>query len=144
MRRRSAKSREPKNLIFGRSPSQSIVVAAPGRLDLATYAWSSHTAKFASVATTAKFAFKADNKISPSKENRHLFGPTMDAKGLEEARSQMRAYETHFKKLEAEVMGIAGNDADKAQYAGYADSAEYALDAERAIYILGINEVADL
>jgi hypothetical protein len=136
-RQRSTNIREPKNLILGRNESQRIPMTASGRARIATYAWSAQTARFASVATTARVAIKADNKVSPSAEYMHLLGPTLDARGLEAARSRLQAYERQFMKLESDMMGLAGNDADKAEFAGCADSAEFALDAERAMYILG-------
>ncbi|VUC24411.1 unnamed protein product [Clonostachys rosea] len=111
--------------IFGQYRNR-VLVTQPGRLDTAVYAWSACQADFAYTAVKAQFAIQAD-RVSGGGRVARVLSQT-------DLRTIMKK-EQHFMAAESAGRGNVGQDAERAQYAGCADFAVYALDAEEADFV---------
>lgn len=108
--------------LFGLPKNQIVDNCPPGRVNSADYAWSAHNANFASVATYARFALRAD-RLAPG---------TTSQSSPESLEGYFATMAENFKEVEFQAQSKPGQDAESARYAGCADSAEYALEAEVA------------
>lgn len=112
--------------LFGMDRKKAL--AGPlGRTDTAFYAWSAGRARFASVATRAQFAEKAD-RIVP--------GKTVGSADLPRHFETLRRMREAFEAVEAKCRAEAAQDANEVEFAGCADEAVYAAQAEEAVFAL--------
>lgn len=122
------KSTEP---IFG-IPRNQELLGPLERAEEVEYAWSADVAEFAMVSAHAKYALKADG-ISENK-----CAQVQDDTGqVDEALYTLMRLQNRFGVVEATQKSRAAQDAGKARFAGCADWALYAADAEVADYVLG-------
>lgn len=107
------------------------------RIPRAQYAWSADEAKFASVATRARFAFTADHVIKPPAEDR----PSKE--DMSNAMMEMQRLKQEFVALEAAQKGQAARDVENADFAGCADAAFFAQQADMAFYAIRVTGGVD-
>ncbi|CAH0055372.1 unnamed protein product [Clonostachys solani] len=108
--------------IFGQYRNR-VLTTQRGRLETTNYAWSACHADFAATAVKAQFALQADRGPGGVGAGRML--SLQDNKMIIKKQQQ-------FTTAERAMQGDVGQDAERAQYAGCADFAVYALDAEEA------------
>ncbi|GAB0133072.1 hypothetical protein EsDP_00001488 [Epichloe bromicola] len=121
------KNTEP---IFG-IPRNQELFGPLERAEEVEYAWSADAAEFAMVSARAKYALKADG-ISEKK-----CAQVEDTGQVDEALYTLMRLQNRFGVVEATQRSRAAQDAGKARFAGCADWALYAVDAEVADYVLG-------
>ncbi|KAH6894614.1 hypothetical protein B0T10DRAFT_558735 [Thelonectria olida] len=97
-----------------------------GRADRVFYAWSASQAKFAAVATRARFAERAD-RIVPCDTGSGEVSRQFEA---------LRQLKEQFQTVESDSKAGAAQDADVAEFAGCADDAMYAAQADEAVFAL--------
>ncbi|CAG9973298.1 unnamed protein product [Clonostachys byssicola] len=114
----SARKVEP---IFGQYRNR-VLTTQRGRLGTTWYAWSACHAEFAATAVKARFALRADRASG---------GGVSGALSQEDLKMIVKEQQ-QFAAAERAVQGDVGQDAERARYAGCADFAVYALDAEEA------------
>lgn len=107
------------------------------RAEEVEYAWSADVAEFAMVSARAKYALKADG-ISENK-----CAQVEDTVRVDEALYTLMRLQNRFGVVEATQRSRAAQDAGKARFAGCADWALYAADAEVADYVLGSVQETD-
>lgn len=117
---------------FGMHLHSPITVAGIGRLTSTNYAWSSQTSYFAWVATDARYALHVTDTTSGNRSNSRTRSPP----NLDEMRKELGECEVIFRRLEGESIGVGGQDADEAMYAGLSDFATFAVYADTAMYVL--------
>lgn len=105
------------------------------RADQAFYAWSADEATFAAISVKAHFAERADRIVQSPKKT------TMTSTDLAKQFEVFQQLKKEFTGVENHQKGCVAQDAKHAKFAGCADMALYAEQAEEALFSL--NEVAD-
>ncbi|KAG6270202.1 hypothetical protein E4U48_003923 [Claviceps purpurea] len=142
--------------LFG-LPRHQVLCAPLKRAEQADYAWSADVADFAMVCGHAKYALKADRVLRPGQGSESEITDTdtdrykhtdksqvpdgdidkdENAAQLREALHTLMKLHTQYNVVETAQRGCAGQDTGKARFAGCADWALYAADAEVAEYVL--------
>ncbi|KAG6045075.1 hypothetical protein E4U39_002757 [Claviceps sp. Clav50 group G5] len=144
--------------LFG-LPRHQVLCAPLKRAEEADYAWSADVADFAMVCGHAKYALKADRVLRPGqgaeseitdsdtdksratngdkdKDEDEGENKAENAAQLREALHTLMELHTQYNVVETAQRGCAGQDTGKAKFAGCADWAMYAADAEVAEYVL--------
>ncbi|KAG6104305.1 hypothetical protein E4U14_005831 [Claviceps sp. LM454 group G7] len=144
--------------LFG-LPRHQVLCAPLKRAEQAEYAWSADAADFAMVCGHAKYALKADRVLRPGQGAGSEMTDTdksqvtdedkykdegENAAQLREALHTLMKLHTEYNVVETAQRGCAGQDTGKAKFAGCADWAMYAADAEVAEYVLDGDEEAGL
>ncbi|KAH6997336.1 hypothetical protein EDB80DRAFT_781160 [Ilyonectria destructans] len=105
------------------------------RADQAFYAWSADDATFAAISVKAHFAERADRIVQSPKKT------TITSSDLAKQFEVFQQLKKEFAGVENHQKGRVAQDAKHAKFAGCADMALYAEQAEEALFSL--NEVAD-
>ncbi|KAG6121160.1 hypothetical protein E4U13_005363 [Claviceps humidiphila] len=148
--------------LFG-LPRHQVLCAPLKRAEQAEYAWSADVADFAMVCGHAKYALKADRVLRPGqgaesdltdtdksqvtnrgKDESESESKAENAAQLREALHTLMKLHTQYNVVETAQRGCAGQDTGKARFAGCADWAMYAADAEVSEYVLDGDEEAGL
>lgn len=124
---RTKKNTEP---IFG-IPRHQELCGPLERAEDVEYAWSADAAEFAMVCKRAKYALKADGVDNAGQDGEK----EKDAARMDEALYTLMRLQTRFGVVEATQKSCAAQDAERARFAGCADWATYAADAEVAEYV---------
>ncbi|KAL6412594.1 hypothetical protein AUP68_03797 [Ilyonectria robusta] len=103
------------------------------RADQAFYAWSAEDATFAAVSVKAHFAARADRIVQSPKKTK------MNSADLAKQFEVFQQLKKEFAGVENNQKGCVAQDAKRAKFAGCADMALYAEQAEEALFSL--NEV---
>ncbi|RTE81330.1 hypothetical protein BHE90_004116, partial [Fusarium euwallaceae] len=119
--------------IFG-IDRNSILSSTRERVQRAHYAWSAEEATFASICTHARFAQTADRIINPPSMGK-IVSVDMAAETVELQRLQ-----TAFENIEGAQKGQGAQDAEWAEFAGCADRAMYAVQAETACFAVEVRD----
>ncbi|KAG5937291.1 hypothetical protein E4U60_002001 [Claviceps pazoutovae] len=146
--------------LFG-LPRHQVLCAPLKRAEQADYAWSADVADFAMVCGHAKYALKADRVLRPGQGSESEITDTdtdrykhtdksqvtdgdidkdENAAQLREALHTLMKLHNQYNVVETAQRGCAGQDTGKARFAGCADWALYAADAEVAEYVLDGDE----
>lgn len=125
--RKRQKGRSDK--IFGLLKTQELN-SCPPPVSAIHCAWSAEVAEFAVVAEQAYYAMRADS-INPAAQI-----PGHVQMSLGEIQATLLAKEADFRRAEAMLQGINGPSARRAELAGVADSATFAIHATKASFTL--------
>lgn len=103
------------------------------------FSWSAERATFASVSLEARYALQADHLICSEDTDTSEYPPLCDTQ-FRRVKSHLHALEKEFTRREHALESVPGQDADEATFAGCADFAEFAREAESAHYVLGLED----
>ncbi|KAJ4313282.1 hypothetical protein N0V84_009511, partial [Fusarium piperis] len=119
--------------IFG-VDRNSTVASTRERVEMAHYAWSAEEATFASISTHARFAQTADRIVKPPS-----MGKTVSI-DMSAEMSELERLQTAFENIEGAQKGQGAQDAERAEFAGCADRALYAEQAEAACFAVEVRD----